>query len=401
MQSSVVVDVGRQDKLAGDELLVDYAQRYRPLVERLCRMLLGDSTEAEDAAQQTFLLAYQSLLAGTRPRQPRAWLCTIARRECWARADRRRRERAVSAEVAPELDPSERAVLREELATIAQGLEQLPLRQRQAIVLRELAGLSYVQLAAVLDVSESAAEALLVRARRSLRQARLILLLPFPRSVRRLLRHTLPAKAVAAATVVTVTAAVGGAAMPADRAAQPAVPIATGVRASQPASAVRPVSVRTDRRKAGPIAKPKPKPRPSVRHTARSAAVARAEVARAPVSSAPVTTEAASLPEQLVTSKPKPKPTPEHASPPSRPPAPKPHPQPAAPTPSDPPPAAPLPDPPAPPAAPPADDPGDTQSQPPDTDRGTVDGQTPGADPNPPAAQPDPPGQQHDPPGKR
>src|SRR4029450_13310238 len=156
----------------------DYVQRYRSLVERLCRILLGDSTDAEDATQQTFLLAYQSLLAGTRPHHPRAWLSTIARRECWARDHRRRRERAVpQGEAQAEPDPAERTVLRAELAMINAGLEQLPARQRQAIVLRELAGLSYTQLATALEVSESAAEALLVRARRNLRDARLGLIL--------------------------------------------------------------------------------------------------------------------------------------------------------------------------------------------------------------------------------
>ncbi|MGZ4360574.1 MAG: RNA polymerase sigma factor, partial [Gaiellaceae bacterium] len=175
MQVPVAVDALRSNgKPEGDALLAEYVQRYRRLIERLCRILLADSGDAEDATQQTFLLAYQSLLSGTRPHHPRAWLCTIARRECWARDHRRRRERSVSQDDARiEPDPAERMVLRAELATINAGLKQLPARQRQAIVLRELAGLSYTQLAAALEISESAAEALLVRARRNLRDARL------------------------------------------------------------------------------------------------------------------------------------------------------------------------------------------------------------------------------------
>src|SRR4029453_5513987 len=94
MESEVAVDALRADlKVEGDALLADYVQHYRRLIERLCRILLADSGDAEDATQQTFLLAYQSLLSGTRPHNPRAWLCTIARRECWARDHRRRRER--------------------------------------------------------------------------------------------------------------------------------------------------------------------------------------------------------------------------------------------------------------------------------------------------------------------
>jgi RNA polymerase sigma-70 factor (ECF subfamily) len=267
MQSPVAVDALRaDDKLLGDALLADYVERYRSLVERLCRILLGDSGEAEDATQQTFLLAYQSLLNGTRPRNPRAWLCTIARRECWARDYRRRHERAVPREEArTEPDPAERTVLRAELATINAGLEQLPARQRQAIVLRELAGLSYTQLATALEVSESAAEALLVRARRNLREARLVLfLLPFPGSLRRLFRagsgHASPAvgvsaaKAVAVATIFTATVAVSGSAVSVKRDVSPAPSV--GVRTTPaPRSTARAPHQRaqTHRRQARPV----------------------------------------------------------------------------------------------------------------------------------------------------
>jgi RNA polymerase sigma-70 factor (ECF subfamily) len=233
MQWVVAVDALRaQDKVEADALLAECVRCYRPLIERLCRILLGDSGEAEDAAQQTFLLAYQSLLAGTRPHRPRAWLCTIARRECWARDHRRRRERlrvVSQAEERTEPDPAEQTVLRAELASIGEGLGRLPARQRQALVLRELAGLSYTQVAAALEVSESAAEALLVRARRSLRDARLALVLLLdPRQLGRLLRRgsghartavgVQAAKAVAVASLVTATAAaVAGSGAPVER----------------------------------------------------------------------------------------------------------------------------------------------------------------------------------------
>jgi RNA polymerase sigma factor (sigma-70 family) len=245
MHCSVTVDAdgGRArwpgEKLEGDALLVDLVQRHRPMIQRLCGLLLSDPSEAEDATQQTFLLAYESLLSGVRPRQPRAWLCAIARRECWARHDRRRRERGASqAASRAELDPSEQAVLREELATVVAGLSRLPARQKQALVLRELVGLSYRQLAAVLASSESAAEALLVRARRSLRRGGFALLpLPFslslPRTLQRHVRFAsrtarawastgaqATAGAAAATTLIPLVAAaaLGGAGTPVDRA---------------------------------------------------------------------------------------------------------------------------------------------------------------------------------------
>jgi RNA polymerase sigma-70 factor, ECF subfamily len=288
MEFEVAVDALRADlKVEGDALLADYVQSYRRLIERLCRILLADSGDAEDATQQTFLLAYQSLLSGTRPHHPRAWLCTIARRECWARDHRRRRERAVAhPETRTEPDPAERTVLRAELATISAGLERLPARQRQAIVLREMAGLSYTQLAAALEVSESAAEALLVRARRSLRDARLglVLLWPFPHRLRRLLRvgsghgraavGVQTAKAVAVVGLVTATTAIAGSAATFERAANPSAKVVT--RAAQ----TRPPGTKATHR---PVASRRP-----VMQRARPVRRMSVSAPRAAVSSAPV-----------------------------------------------------------------------------------------------------------------
>ena len=55
------------------------------MVYGVCRLILRDPTDAEDAAQQTFLSAYRGLLAGQEPREASAWLGTIARnaRERW------------------------------------------------------------------------------------------------------------------------------------------------------------------------------------------------------------------------------------------------------------------------------------------------------------------------------
>jgi DNA-directed RNA polymerase specialized sigma24 family protein len=55
------------------------------MVYGVCRILLRDAVEAEDAAQQVFLSAYQSVIGGTEPRDPAAWLGTIARNECRGR----------------------------------------------------------------------------------------------------------------------------------------------------------------------------------------------------------------------------------------------------------------------------------------------------------------------------
>jgi RNA polymerase sigma-70 factor (ECF subfamily) len=147
-------------------------QRHGRMVLGLCRLLLRDAAEAEDAAQQTFLSAYRSLLGGTEPRQPAAWLATIARNECWARTRDRMREPL--AEPDPEgpsdaPDPLDATIRRADLEALWSAIDDLPPQQRDALLMREFSGLSYEELAETLDVTQPAVESLLFRARRELR----------------------------------------------------------------------------------------------------------------------------------------------------------------------------------------------------------------------------------------
>jgi RNA polymerase sigma factor (sigma-70 family) len=148
-----------------------YAQHGR-LVSGLCQALLRDRAEAEDAAQQTFLAAHRALLNGSSPREPAAWLATIARNECWARIRGRMREPLPTAEVeavSTSGDPVTEAIRRADLAALWHAIAELPRPQRDAFLLREFAGLSYEELAAALAVTGPAVESLLFRARQGLR----------------------------------------------------------------------------------------------------------------------------------------------------------------------------------------------------------------------------------------
>ncbi|HZR95727.1 MAG TPA: sigma-70 family RNA polymerase sigma factor [Gaiellaceae bacterium] len=148
--------------------------RHGRTVVALCRALLRDRTEAEDAAQQTFLAAHRALVNGVEPREPAAWLATIARHECWARIRARMREPLPSdVEVAsasdPAADPVAEALRRADLAALGRAIAALPPQQRDALLLREFGGLSYDELAAALAVTTPAVESLLFRARTRLR----------------------------------------------------------------------------------------------------------------------------------------------------------------------------------------------------------------------------------------
>jgi RNA polymerase sigma factor (sigma-70 family) len=148
-------------------------ENHGRMVLGLCHVLMRDPHEAEDAAQQTFLSAHKGLLRGQSPRDPAAWLATIARNECRGRIrDRMRMPLPVTDEVPSTLaDPEELAIEREDLQEALTALAGLPERQREAVMLRSFCGLSYRELASALGTSVPVVETLLFRGRRRLTAA--------------------------------------------------------------------------------------------------------------------------------------------------------------------------------------------------------------------------------------
>jgi RNA polymerase sigma-70 factor (ECF subfamily) len=151
--------------------------QHASMVLGLCRLLLRDHHEAEDAAQQTFVSAYRSMLRGSEPRDAAPWLAAIARNECRARIRQRMRSpMAIEGEVEELLadrsdDLADEADRRAELAALTAAIAELPARQREAVALRDFLGLSYEEVASTLSVSVPVVESLLFRARRRLRDS--------------------------------------------------------------------------------------------------------------------------------------------------------------------------------------------------------------------------------------
>jgi len=157
-------------------------------VYRYVLAVLRNPADAEDVTQTTFMNAYRAFKAGERPRKPQNWLITIAHNACRTRAVRAsRRPREVPLdEVVEQLSVPEqdKPNVRELLA----ALGRLPFNQRAAITMRELEGRTYDEIAATLDVTVPAVEALLARARRTLRlqssALRGLAVVQLPRSLR-------------------------------------------------------------------------------------------------------------------------------------------------------------------------------------------------------------------------
>jgi RNA polymerase sigma factor (sigma-70 family) len=144
-------------------------KRHAHEVYRYVLAVLRNPADAEDATQATFLNAYRAFTRGEEPLKPRNWLLKIAHNECRQRfrASSRRPKEVEWDEraAAPEADDS--VPTADEIRT---ALAHLSFNQRSALVMRELEGRSYAEIGTILDLSNSAVETLLFRARRALRE---------------------------------------------------------------------------------------------------------------------------------------------------------------------------------------------------------------------------------------
>lgn len=147
-------------------------RRHAVDVYRYAFAVLRNQADAEDVTQTTFMNAYRALERGETPETPHNWLIAIAHNVCRQRfrqASRRVQEVGLEDDVAdhfvrPEDDDAPTP------ADIKRALNQLAFNQRAALVMRELEGRSYAEIADLLDLSVSAVETLIFRARRALRE---------------------------------------------------------------------------------------------------------------------------------------------------------------------------------------------------------------------------------------
>jgi RNA polymerase sigma factor (sigma-70 family) len=149
--------------------------RYRQRMFAYTRqMLSGSAVDAEDAVQEIFVRAYSGLRSSNRELALRAWLYRIAHNRC---IDELRRPQSVATETIPATvpnagsDPVARLEQRDALKRLIADVQRLPDQQRSALLMRELAGMTYADVAGALGVSVPAVKSLLVRARVGLAQA--------------------------------------------------------------------------------------------------------------------------------------------------------------------------------------------------------------------------------------
>ena len=131
--------------------------------------VLRNPADAEDVTQTTFLNAYRAYQRGERPHAAQNWLIAIAHNVCRQRfrqSSRRPQEVAFDEDVADAILDADAPSAHD----IRKALGHLAFNQRAALVMRELEGRTYAEIGEILDLSVSAVETLIFRARRALRE---------------------------------------------------------------------------------------------------------------------------------------------------------------------------------------------------------------------------------------
>lgn len=178
MDETSLVSASQQGDLGAFNQLVE---NYQSLVYNVAYRILGDGDLAADIAQDTFLSAYHAI-ARFRGGSFRAWLLRIATNACYdeLRSRRRHQQESLEDKLATgddlglsdddRLTPESVAVSKEMLEAIAGGLNLLPLEQRAAVVLYDVQGLSYEEIAETMDCSLGTVKSRISRGRARLRE---------------------------------------------------------------------------------------------------------------------------------------------------------------------------------------------------------------------------------------
>ncbi|MCC7106098.1 MAG: sigma-70 family RNA polymerase sigma factor [Chloroflexi bacterium] len=169
--------ISRED-LAADALFEEIFEQYQDRIYNCVYRLVGNSEEAYDLTQETFVRAYAALPKISRDLKVGPWLYRIATNLCM---DQLRRRKLIRWEPLDNLlsmfhpkqvarDNPEREVMRQESREVVhEVLDKLPPKYRTCLVLREYQDMSCEEIAQVMGTTRSAVKSLLFRAREEFR----------------------------------------------------------------------------------------------------------------------------------------------------------------------------------------------------------------------------------------
>jgi RNA polymerase sigma factor (sigma-70 family) len=146
-------------------------RRYHQSLYRFCLAIVGNPEDAHDALQNTMVKVMRALPGEERTIALKPWLYRIAHNESIDLLRRRRDTRELDSEqAAPGYGLAEDVATRERLRRLLVDLRELPERQREVLVMREMAGLGFEEIGVALETTGAVARQTLYEARKSLRQ---------------------------------------------------------------------------------------------------------------------------------------------------------------------------------------------------------------------------------------
>jgi RNA polymerase sigma-70 factor, ECF subfamily len=176
----MMVSTPREDTpLKGAEERERFEQALLPHLDaayNLARWLTRNDHDAEDLVQAAYLRALR-FFGGYNMANHRAWLLTIVRNTCYTWLEQKRASGAsttfdeeIHGVGSDAMDPERQLLRQDQKQSVRRAVEELPPELREVIVLRELEGMSYKEIAAIAEIPQGTVMSRLARARERLRQ---------------------------------------------------------------------------------------------------------------------------------------------------------------------------------------------------------------------------------------
>ena len=159
-----------------EEAFAEIFRRFHVMVYNVAARLSGDPAEAEDLVQEVFLRVHRHLGSFAGRSSLKTWIYRITINHCRSRLGRRSRQREREMATPPEgvrdpgRGPEERAMAADAARQLQDALAALPRRFREAVVLRDVEGLAYEEIASVLRVPVGTVRSRIARGRDGLRR---------------------------------------------------------------------------------------------------------------------------------------------------------------------------------------------------------------------------------------
>ncbi len=160
----------RQARAGDSSAFHEIVDRHGERLYRLAYSMVGNRADAEDVTQETLMGAFEYMHSFKGRSTVKTWLTRILMRQaarCHRRRGRKREKPMGAPESVPDGAPAvQTAGLRMD---VRRALEQLSENHRQVVVLREFDGMSYAEMAEVLNIPQGTVESRLYRARQELK----------------------------------------------------------------------------------------------------------------------------------------------------------------------------------------------------------------------------------------